>query len=383
MIKSVKQFNGILLHFFLSVGFLGSWRSPDWRFFASAGYRGGSNRCRFFLTSYSINNFYCGLICRASSWPGLGSFRRRLLRSSLRSCLSLFGWWRFWPHWILRLHPSDNSLYSTRHHLLGRNRRKERFRARQWPRAGLPYYSARIRIRNFPLSFDLLYLFLLLPHVAVLRWRWMCPFTVHALGGLVQGPSCSRAHLGHTAAELHLWAPCPYFWHLQQRSGFGINGSTFTLKYPMRISFGRLALQKVKKRVFVSLSWPSSFLLMRLTNITPCSLNSSRMSVSLMPASSRQRITPREEFRVGWMLTIIGLSTNFWDLRRRSLCFFVSHSTKKVPFLSRLIDLSLPEIRAWKPLSMANGDNLVTGSESSPDSTKRNRGQFMVIVLVS
>ena len=58
-------------------------------------------------------------------------------------------------------------------------------------------------------------------------------------------------------------------------------------------------------------------------------------------------------------------------------------STKKVPFLSRLIDLSLPEIRAWKPLSMANGDNLVTGSESSPDSTKRNRGQFMVIVLVS
>ena len=83
------------------------------------------------------------------------------------------------------------------------------------------------------------------------------------------------------------------------------------------------------------------------------------------------------------MLTFIGLSTNFWDLRRRSLCFFVSHSTKKVPFLSRLIDLSLPEIRAWKPLSMANGDNLVTGSESSPDSTKRNRGQFMVIVLVS
>ena len=124
----------------------------------------------FFLNSYSINNFYCLLICRASSWPGLGSFRRRLLRSTcLRSCLSIFGWWRFWPHWIVRLHPSYISLDSTRHHLLGRNRRKKRFCARQRPRAGLLYYSVCIRIRNFPLSFNLLYLFLLLPHVAVLR----------------------------------------------------------------------------------------------------------------------------------------------------------------------------------------------------------------------
>ena len=72
----------------------------------------------FFLNSYSINNFYCVLICRASSWPGLGSFRRRLLRSTCpRSCLRLFGWWSFWPHWIVRLHPSYISLDSTRHHL--------------------------------------------------------------------------------------------------------------------------------------------------------------------------------------------------------------------------------------------------------------------------
>ena len=124
----------------------------------------------FFLNSYSLNNFYCVLICRASSWPGLGSFRRRLLKNTcLHSCLCLFGWWSFWPHWIVRLHPSYISLNSTRHHLLGRNRRKKRFCARQQPRVSLLYYFARIRIRNFPLSFNLLYLFLLLSHVAVLR----------------------------------------------------------------------------------------------------------------------------------------------------------------------------------------------------------------------
>ena len=88
--------------------------------------------------------------------------------------------------------------------------------------------------------------------------------------GLVQGPSCSRAHLGHTAAELHLWAPCPYFWHLKQYSGLGINRSTFTLKYPRWISLGRLVLQKVKNKVFVSFSCPWSFLLTCLTYVTPC-----------------------------------------------------------------------------------------------------------------
>ena len=81
------------------------------------------------------------------------------------------------------------------------------------------------------------------------------------------------------------------------------------------------------------------------------------------------------------MLTFIGLSTNFWDLRRRSLCFFVSHSTKKVPFLSRLIDLSLPEIRARKPLSVANGDNLVTGGDSPLTPPKENEDNSFSLSL--
>ena len=151
----------------------------------------------------------------------------------------------------------------------------------------------------------------------------------------------------------------------------------------MQISFGRLALQKVENNVFVSFSWPCSFLLIRLTNVTPCSLNSLRMSVSVGQLDHSSEMTPHEEFRVGRVLTFIGLSTNLFDLRRRSLCFFVSHSTKKAPFASRLIDFGLPGIRAWKPLSIGNGDNLVTASVSSPDSTKRNQGQFRALVLVS
>ena len=146
MFKSVIDFHRILLHFFQSVVFLG--RSPDRLFFASARDRGGPNRSScFFLYSYSVNNFNCILVCQASSWPGLVSFRRRLLRSTcLPSCLRSFGWWSLWPHWVFRFHPSDISLDSTRHHLLGRNRRKKRFCARQQPRAGLLYYFPRIRV---------------------------------------------------------------------------------------------------------------------------------------------------------------------------------------------------------------------------------------------
>ena len=57
--------------------------------------------------------------------------------------------------------------------------------------------------------------------------------------------------LGHTAVELHLEAPCPYVLPLKQRSR-GHKGSTFTRKYPMRISLSGSVLQKVKMKVFVS-----------------------------------------------------------------------------------------------------------------------------------
>ena len=39
-------------------------------------------------------------------------------------------------------------------------------------------------------------------------------------------------------------------------------------------------------------------------------------------------------------------------------------------------------IRAWKPLSMANGDDLVTGSASFPDSTKRKKASSYFIVRI-
>ena len=86
------------------------------------------------------------------------------------------------------------------------------------------------------------------------------------------------------------------------------------------------------------------------------------------------------EYGEYWLSLICQLTFAIWG--EDHSIFFVSHSTKKVPFQSRLTDLSLPEIRAWKPLSMANGESLATSSESSPDSTKRNRGQLIVIFLV-
>ena len=48
-----------------------------------------------------------------------------------------------------------------------------------------------------------------------------------------------------------------------------------------------------------------------------------------------------------------------------------------------LIDLSLPVTRAWQPFSIANGDNLATGSYSTPESTKRKRGQFTDCIQIS
>ena len=172
MFKSVIDFHGILLHFFSLSGSLGGALAGDFspRLETEADLTGAVFLFGFFfLNSYCVNNFDWVLICRASSWPGLGSFRRRLLRSAcLRSCLRPFGLWSLSPHWVVRFHPSDISLDSTGHHLLGRNRRKKRFCARQRPRAGLLYYFPRFRVGAFLLSFHLLYLFFLFLHVAVL-----------------------------------------------------------------------------------------------------------------------------------------------------------------------------------------------------------------------
>ena len=154
MFKSVIDFHGILLHFFSLSGSLGGALTGDFlpRLETEVDLTGAAV---FFLNSYSVNNFNW-VICRASFWPGLGSFRRCLLRSAcLRSCLRPFGLWSLSPHRVVRLHPCDIGLDSSGHHLLGRNQRKKRFCARQQPKVGLLYYFPRIRVGAFLLSFHL------------------------------------------------------------------------------------------------------------------------------------------------------------------------------------------------------------------------------------
>ena len=80
------------------------------------------------------------------------------------------------------------------------------------PRAGLLHKFPRIRVGFFFFSvFTFWISFSLLHTLHSFDDDGCAPSQFTHLGGLVQGPSCSRAHLGHTAAELHVWAPCPYF----------------------------------------------------------------------------------------------------------------------------------------------------------------------------
>ena len=84
------------------------------------------------------------------------------------------------------------------------------------------------------------------------------------------------------------------------------------------------------------------------TSTTPCSCCSVLISISVMPDSSRQRMTPRDEFNALWMETRTGLSTNRVVLRRPIACDFLAHSTRKDPSLNLSMLLRVPAT-AWNP----------------------------------
>ena len=233
--KSAAKFDGVLLSLFWSVRFFG--RNPDKWYFASLRGAGGPNRCNSFCAAAPLTistrllfGFYLLSFFPGLTWEAFVGDCWGVTICIPHFCLCPLNWWS-----IISLYPCHISLNCTGHHLLGHNWCKMRFCARQQPRAALPYIFVCIKIG--------------------------------------QGPSCSWAHLGHTAAELHLWAPCPHFRNLKQHNGLGTKGSTFTLKYPMQTSFGRLELQKVKNSVN-SFSWPWSLILTCSTDVTPCALNS-------------------------------------------------------------------------------------------------------------
>ena len=72
----------------------------------------------------------------------------------------------------------------------------------------------------------------------------------------------------------------------------------------------------VTNRVLVGTFSASLFTITLWTSTTPCSCSSVLIYVSVMPDSSRQRMTPRDEFSALWMETRTGLSTNRVVLRR-------------------------------------------------------------------
>ena len=67
-----------------------------------------------------------------------------------------------------------------------------------------------------------------------------------------------------------------------------------------------------RKRVLVGITFPSFFSVTWFTPTPPWSFSSSRISTSDMSARSWHLITPREEFRVFWIKTLIGLSINLF-----------------------------------------------------------------------
>ena len=126
------------------------------------------------------------------------------------------------------------------------------------------------------------------------------------------------------------------------------------------IFFGRSGVPKVRNRVLVGAFSVSFFTITLWTSTTPCSCSSVLISISIMPDSSRQQMTPRDEFNALWMETCIGLSTNQVVLRRPITCDFLAYSAKKDPSLNLLMLLRVPAT-TWKPFWTAKGNSYSVG----------------------
>ena len=151
----------------------------------------------FFLNSYSMNNFYCILICRASSWPGkLSSASAEYLSAFLR----LFGWWSFWPHWIVRLSPK---LYQFgQHKTLSawlQPMQKEvlcQAATKSWS----PVLFCAHQDKKFSSQSQPFFICFSFHTLQSLDDDGCAPSQFMHLAGLVQGPWCSRAHCCGTSS---------------------------------------------------------------------------------------------------------------------------------------------------------------------------------------
>ena len=136
---------------------------------------------------------------------------------------------------------------------------------------------------------------------------------------------------------------------------------------------------KVGNRVLVGTFSVSLFTVTLWISTTPSSCSSVLISVSVMLDSSRQRMTPRDEFNALWMETCIGLSMNRMVLRRPVACNFLAHSTRKDPSFNLLMLLKV-QATAWNPFWTAMGNSLLSGRSSLDNSTTRNLGQLLLVL---
>ena len=134
---------------------------------------------------------------------------------------------------------------------------------------------------------------------------------------------------------------------------------------------------KVRNRVLVETFSVSFFTVTLWTSTTPCSCSFVLISISVMPDSSQQRMTPRDTFNALWMETRTGLSTNQVVLRRPIACNFLAHSTRKDPSLNHLMLLRVLATTSNPGLLHSKGHSLLSGGSSLDDSTTRNLGQLL------
>jgi len=68
---------------------------------------------------------------------------------------------------------------------------------------------------------------------------------------------------------LQLLLPCPNFWELKQRKGFGIYSSTFVGMYSAKMYLGGVGVLKVRITVLVFLRLLLSFTIMTVASVAP------------------------------------------------------------------------------------------------------------------
>lgn len=124
--------------------------------------------------------------------------------------------------------------------------------------------------------------------------------------------SChSWPHREHVSRPLQESFASPNSWHVKQRWRSGTYGLTLQLMYAIQIDLGSTGNKKVNIKLFVLVSFPSTYLIILRTPPTSWSLRFADNSSSAVCSSSWSVITPREKFRVLWVSSSTSITPSF------------------------------------------------------------------------